>query len=88
MEAKERGPAIVEEARRQRVSLLVLGQKKQPMMWRLLMMLARSRSNGEGVVDYCIKNASCMTIAVRRKSRRGGGYLISSKRYKDFWLLA
>nr|CAD1822583.1 unnamed protein product [Ananas comosus var. bracteatus] len=27
-------------------------------------------------------------LAVRRKGRRGGGYLLTTKRHKDFWLLA
>ncbi|CAK9181095.1 unnamed protein product [Ilex paraguariensis] len=86
-EGQEKGPAIVEEARKQGVALLVLGQKKQSMTWRLLMTWAGNRVSC-GVVEYCIQNASCMTIAVRRKSRKLGGYLITTKRHKDFWLLA
>lgn len=85
----QRGPAIVAEAKRQGASLLVLGQRTRSMTWRLLRMWAGRRSRGGGVVDYCIQNASCMTLAVRRKSRRGGGgYLITSRRQKNFWLLA
>ncbi|XP_038975505.1 uncharacterized protein LOC120106604 [Phoenix dactylifera] len=87
VEGKERGPAIVEEARKQGASLLVMGQKKRWITWRLLMMWAGSKI-GSSIVDYCVKNASCMALAVRRKSRRGGGYLITTKRQKDFWLLA
>nr|XP_010906189.2 uncharacterized protein LOC105033201 [Elaeis guineensis] len=88
VEGKERGPTIVEEARRQEVSLLVLGQRKRSATWRLVMMWARNRVKG-GVVDYCVQNASCMALAVRRKSRRaGGGYLITNRRHKNFWLLA
>jgi len=51
------------------------------------MMWAGNRMDG-GVVDYCVQNAKCMAVAVRRKSRRGGGYLITTRRHKDFWLLA
>ncbi|KAL5759329.1 hypothetical protein ACOSP7_017854 [Xanthoceras sorbifolium] len=87
VEGKEKGPAIVEEARKQGVSLLVLGQKKRSMTWRLIMMWAGNRVTG-GVVEYCIQNADCMAIAVRRKSKKQGGYLITTKRHKDFWLLA
>ncbi|KAG8493146.1 hypothetical protein CXB51_010524 [Gossypium anomalum] len=46
-----------------------------------------SRMTG-GVVEYCIQNATCMAVAVRRKSKKLGGYLITTKRHKDFWLLA
>ncbi|XP_077234426.1 adenine nucleotide alpha hydrolases-like superfamily protein [Tasmannia lanceolata] len=87
VEGKEKGPTIVEEARKQGVSLLVLGQRKRSMTWRLLMTWAGNRIGG-GVVEYCIQNADCMALAVRRKSRKVGGYLITTKRHKDFWLLA
>ncbi|XP_037491828.1 uncharacterized protein LOC119369548 [Jatropha curcas] len=88
VEGKEKGPLIVEEAKRQGVELLVLGQKKRSMTWRLIMMWASNKVTGGGVVEYCIQNADCMAIAVRRRSKKGGGYLITTKRHKDFWLLA
>ncbi|XWS64166.1 hypothetical protein CRYUN_Cryun06bG0163000 [Craigia yunnanensis] len=87
VQGKEKGPIIVEEAKKQGVALLVLGQKKKSMTWRLIMMWAGNRITG-GVVEYCIQNASCMAVAVRRKSKKLGGYLITTKRHKDFWLLA
>ncbi|XP_012448323.1 universal stress protein PHOS32 [Gossypium raimondii] len=87
VEGKEKGLTIVEEAKKQGVALLVLGQKKKSMTWRLVMMWAGSRMTG-GVVEYCIQNATCMAVAVRRKSKKLGGYLITTKRHKDFWLLA
>ncbi|KAL8229044.1 hypothetical protein R6Q57_013944 [Mikania cordata] len=90
IEGKDKGITIVEEAKKQEVTILVLGQKKQPITWRLLLTWAGKTSGGYGgrVVDYCVQNASCMALAVRRKSKRGGGYLITTKRQKDFWLLA
>lgn len=93
VEGKDKGPTIVEEAKKQGVDLLVLGQKKRSTTWRLLMMWAAGHrvnggGGGGGVVEYCIQNATCMAIAVRRKNRRLGGYLITTKRHKDFWLLA
>ncbi|KAI9170415.1 hypothetical protein LWI28_027585 [Acer negundo] len=90
VEATEKGPAIVEEARKQGAALLILGQRKRSMTWRLIMMWAGNRraGGGGGVVEYCIQNANCMAIAVRRKSNKQGGYLITTKRHKDFWLLA
>ncbi|XP_031274433.1 uncharacterized protein LOC116132893 [Pistacia vera] len=87
LEGKEKGPIIVEEAKKQKVSLLVLGQRKKSMVWRLMKRWASRKARG-GIVDYCIQNASCMTIAVRRKSNKVGGYLITTKRHKNFWLLA
>ncbi|OIT29612.1 PREDICTED: uncharacterized protein LOC109211131 [Nicotiana attenuata] len=82
-EGKEKGAVIVEEAKQRKVSLLVLGQRKRSIVWRLLRKKSRSR-----LVKYCIQKANCMTVAVRRKSSKSGGYLITTKRHKKFWLLA
>ncbi|KAK6921873.1 UspA [Dillenia turbinata] len=76
VEGKEKGPIIVEEAKKQEVAMLVLGQKKRSMTWRLLMMWTGNRVTG-GIVEYCIQNASCMAIAVRRKSNKLGGSLFT-----------
>uniref|UniRef100_A0A7N2MPU5 UspA domain-containing protein n=1 Tax=Quercus lobata TaxID=97700 RepID=A0A7N2MPU5_QUELO len=89
LEGKEKGPIIVEEAKQQRVSLLVIGQrKKSSILWCLVKRWAGKRDHSSEVVEYCIQNASCMAIAVRRKSKKLGGFLITTKRHKNFWLLA
>ncbi|CAN7140882.1 nucleolar MIF4G domain-containing protein 1 isoform X2 [Brassica rapa] len=86
---KEKGAKIVEEAKKQQVTLLVVGQEKKPPVWRLLKRWAWKRRRGHaGVLKYCLENASCMTIAVKPKKRKHGGYLITTKRHKNFWLLA
>ncbi|KAL3644601.1 hypothetical protein CASFOL_009781 [Castilleja foliolosa] len=89
VEGKDKGLAIVEAARAQSVDLLVVGQKKRFVSWRLMLMWAGNhRPPAGGVAEYCVQNATCMAIAVRRKSKKLGGYLITTKRQKDFWLLA
>ncbi|MBA0859543.1 hypothetical protein Goshw_008076 [Gossypium schwendimanii] len=91
VEGKEKGPVIVEAAKQRKVSILVLGQRKRCVIWRLLRRWdGKRRGSGGGVVDYCIENApsSCKTMAVRRKSNQLGGYLITTKLHKNFWLLA
>ncbi|XP_059303752.1 uncharacterized protein LOC132055783 [Lycium ferocissimum] len=85
-EGKEKGPVIVEAAKQREVSLLVLGQRKRSIMWRLRKIWSEKKSKNR-VVEHCIQNAKCLTIAVRRK-RKFGGYLITTKRHKNFWLLA
>ncbi|KAF5730213.1 hypothetical protein HS088_TW20G00585 [Tripterygium wilfordii] len=87
-EGKEKGKIIVEEAEKQKVSLLVLGQRKRSMLWRFMKRWRGKQNNHGGFVEYCIQNASCMTIAVRRKGKKLGGYLITTKSHKNFWLLA
>uniref|UniRef100_A0ABC8XGR2 UspA domain-containing protein n=1 Tax=Urochloa decumbens TaxID=240449 RepID=A0ABC8XGR2_9POAL len=87
VEAEERAPAVVEAARRHGASLLVLGQRRRRAVARWLQALwRRRRGAGGGMVEYCIEHAPCVALAVRRRS--SGGYLVSSKRHKDFWLLA
>lgn len=91
MGGKDKGPAIVEAAKKQEAALLVVGQKKRSVTWRLMLMWAGHRGaagGGGAVAEYCVQNATCMAIAVRRKSKKLGGYLITTKRQKDFWLLA
>ncbi|XP_050221868.2 uncharacterized protein LOC126672023 [Mercurialis annua] len=87
-EGKEKGAVIVEEAKKQKVSLLVLGHRKRSIMWRLMKRWTGRRNGGGSAVDYCIQYSPCMTIAVRRKGKKLGGYLITTKRHKKFWLLA
>lgn len=93
VEAEERAPAVVEAARRHGASLLVLGQRHHQAVARWLQALWRRRRRGgssaaaaAGMVEYCIEHAPCVALAVRR--RTSGGYLVSSKHHKDFWLLA
>ncbi|CAM8945552.1 unnamed protein product [Rhodiola kirilowii] len=85
---KDKGETIVEEAKRKGTGMLILGQKKRSTTTRLLMMWTGGRGGGLTVPEYCIQNAPCVAIAVRRKSKKHGGYLITTKRHKDFWLLA
>ncbi|CAL0307171.1 unnamed protein product [Lupinus luteus] len=87
LEGDEKGGAIVQEAKQQRVSLLVVGQRKRSMLWSLMKRLSRKRTRG-GVADYCIQNSPCMTVAVRSGNKKLGDYLITTKRHKKFWLLA
>ncbi|RWW66977.1 hypothetical protein BHE74_00025609 [Ensete ventricosum] len=42
----------------------------------------------EEFVEQCISKADCLTLAVRKQSRGVGGYLISTRWQKNFWLLA
>ncbi|KMT10846.1 hypothetical protein BVRB_5g113500 isoform A [Beta vulgaris subsp. vulgaris] len=88
LEGKAKGPIIVDQAKEQKASLLVLGHRRRSKAWRFWMRWAGRNRSSHSVVDYCIQNADCMTIAVRRKNKKLGGYLITTKRHKNFWLLA
>jgi hypothetical protein len=46
------------------------------------------RSSSEEFVEQCIDQAECLTLAVRKQSKAVGGYLVSTRWQKNFWLLA
>ncbi|KAK6938415.1 UspA [Dillenia turbinata] len=75
---------VLSQVKKLEVSVLVLGQDKPSP---LLSCLCGSSSRDE-FVEQCISSADCMTIGVRKQSRGMGGYLISTRWQKNFWLLA
>ncbi|KAK9162228.1 hypothetical protein Syun_003130 [Stephania yunnanensis] len=76
---------ILSQVKKLEVSVLVLGQKKQKYSSFLNCICA---SSSEDIVEQCINSAECLTLGVRKQSRGMGGYLISSRWQKNFWLLA
>ncbi|KAI9201199.1 hypothetical protein LWI28_020036 [Acer negundo] len=75
---------VINQVKKLEVSVLVLGQKKPSSFINCFC----GSSSSEAFVDQCIKNAECLTIGVRKQSRGIGGYLISTRWQKNFWLLA
>eukprot|EP01018_Ginkgo_biloba_P001262 Gb_09172 [translate_table: standard] len=73
---------IVSQAKKLEASLLVLGQRKPSLFQRFF------PSKKDELVEFCIGNAECLTLGVRKQSSRMGGYLINSRWQKNFWLLA
>ncbi|KAF5198962.1 Adenine nucleotide alpha hydrolases-like superfamily protein [Thalictrum thalictroides] len=78
-----RVPTVMSQVKKLEVSVLVLGQKKPSAVFNCFCL-----SSNESFVDECINNAECLTLGVRKQSRGMGGYLISSRWQKNFWLLA
>ncbi|GAB2271464.1 hypothetical protein Dimus_006301 [Dionaea muscipula] len=75
---------VLSQVKKLEVSVLVLGQKKPFPFMNCLFGL----SSSEEFVEHCINNAECLTIGVRKQSQGMGGYLISTRWQKNFWLLA
>ncbi|MCL7030774.1 hypothetical protein MKW94_023155 [Papaver nudicaule] len=76
---------VMSQVKKLEVSVLVLAQKK-PTASLISCFCGISRS--EDFVEYCINNADCLTLGVRKQSKGMGGYLISTRWQKNFWLLA
>ncbi|KAK3135501.1 hypothetical protein QOZ80_5BG0419740 [Eleusine coracana subsp. coracana] len=73
---------VLSQVKKLEASVLVLSQPK-PSPFCCFM-----RSSSEEFVEECISRAECLTMAVRRQSNGVGGYLISTRWQKNFWLLA
>ncbi|OVA10296.1 UspA [Macleaya cordata] len=76
---------VMSQVKKLEVSVLVLAQKKSSPP---LISCFCGSSRGEEFVEYCINNAECLTLGVRKQSKGMGGYLISTRWQKNFWLLA
>ncbi|XP_076891210.1 uncharacterized protein LOC143542528 [Bidens hawaiensis] len=75
---------VVSQVKKLEVSVLVLGQNNTSPILRCL----GGMSSTEKFVEQCINTVECLTIGVRKQSKGIGGYLISTRWHKDFWLLA
>ncbi|KAM0860762.1 hypothetical protein ACQ4PT_046324 [Festuca glaucescens] len=73
---------VLSQVKKLQASVLVLSQRK-PSPFCCFM-----RSSGQELVEECINRAECLTLAVRRQSKGVGGYLVSTRWQKNFWLLA
>ncbi|KAG8078639.1 hypothetical protein GUJ93_ZPchr0007g3645 [Zizania palustris] len=76
---------VLSQVKKLEASVLVLSQCKPSQLCWLSCFL---RSSSEEFVEQCINQAECLTLAVRKQSKGVGGYLISTRWQKNFWLLA
>ncbi|GMJ02436.1 hypothetical protein like AT1G44760 [Hibiscus trionum] len=77
---------VLNQVKKLEVSVLVVSQKRPSPFLNCLS--GRSSSSNEEFVEQCINKAECLTIGVRKQSKGVGGYLISTRWQKNFWLLA
>ncbi|KAL4311968.1 hypothetical protein GQ457_01G012380 [Hibiscus cannabinus] len=73
---------VLNQVKKLEISVLVLSQKRPSPFLNCV------SSSTEEFVEQCINNAECLTIGVRKQSKGVGGYLISTRWQKNFWLLA
>ncbi|XP_062227419.1 uncharacterized protein LOC133925537 [Phragmites australis] len=76
---------VLSQVKKLEASVLVLSQcRPSPFCWLSCFL----RSSSEEFVEQCINHAECLTLAVRKQSKGVGGYLVSTRWQKNFWLLA
>ncbi|KAJ0969503.1 hypothetical protein J5N97_022380 [Dioscorea zingiberensis] len=74
---------VLSQVKKLEVSVLVLSQNKPSSPFCCLF-----KNSNEEFVEQCINQAECLTMAVRKQSKGMGGYLVSTRWHKNFWLLA
>ncbi|CAN6485823.1 unnamed protein product [Victoria cruziana] len=83
MELEGKGPTILSQTRAFAVDLLIIGQRRPTF-------LAYKLSGSHRPVDaaeYCIENSKCLCVGVQKKGQNTG-YLLNTKKHKNFWHLA
>ncbi|KAK1309913.1 hypothetical protein QJS10_CPA08g01142 [Acorus calamus] len=80
-------PTVLSQVKKLEASVLVLSQKK-PSPLSCATGGGGAASSEDDFVEECINNAECLTMAVRKQSGGLGGYLVSTRWHKNFWLLA
>ncbi|KAG6786166.1 hypothetical protein POTOM_007761 [Populus tomentosa] len=83
---------VMNQVKKLEVTVLVLGQRRPSTLFSWWVQDSNlclcATSNIEDFAEQCINNAECWTIGVRKQTEGMSGYLITTKRQKDFWLLA
>ncbi|TVU36333.1 hypothetical protein EJB05_18265 [Eragrostis curvula] len=75
---------VLSQVKKLEAAVLVISQCRPSPCWLSCFL----RSSGEEFVEQCINQAECLTLAVRKQSKGMGGYLVSTRWQKNFWLLA
>ncbi|XP_024451609.1 uncharacterized protein LOC7466474 isoform X3 [Populus trichocarpa] len=83
---------VMNQVKKLEVTVLVLGQRRPSTLFSWSVQDSNlclcATSNIEDFAEQCINNAECWAIGVRKQTEGMSGYLITTKRQKDFWLLA
>ncbi|KAL7105625.1 hypothetical protein ACP275_07G055700 [Erythranthe tilingii] len=84
-DGKDKASVILGQSAELKIDLLIVGHKRS-----LSNAILGSRRGGSlrGLdTDHIITNSKCTCVAVQKKGQHGG-YLLTSKTHKNFWLLA
>ncbi|CAA0817478.1 Adenine nucleotide alpha hydrolases-like superfamily protein [Striga hermonthica] len=84
-EGKDKAAVILAHTLAHKVDLLIVGHRRS--LSNAILGSKRGGSRGLDTADNLILNSKCTCVAVQRKGQNAG-YLLSSKTYKNFWLLA
>ncbi|CAA7400339.1 unnamed protein product [Spirodela intermedia] len=78
-------PTVLSQIKKLEASVVVLSQNKTSPF---CCFFPGGAAAGEDFVERCIDEADCLAMAVRKRGGGVGGYLVSTRWQKNFWLLA
>lgn len=87
-DGEDKGSVILSESRRHGIELLIIGQKRS-----ISNAILGPKCGGVGsftgfdTAEFLIENCKCTCVAVQKKGKNAG-YLLNTKTYRNFWLLA
>ncbi|KAI3430097.1 Usp domain-containing protein [Psidium guajava] len=87
---KDKASAILSQCTSHEIDVLIVGQRRSFST----AILGRRRRGGSlrgtrltDMAEYLIENSKCTCVGVQKKGQNGG-YLLNTKTYRNFWLLA
>ncbi|XP_043706923.1 uncharacterized protein LOC122656471 [Telopea speciosissima] len=89
-DGKDKASTILSKSRMLSIEVLVIGQRRSLSNAILGCRLNGGHARGTRVIDtaeYLIENSKCTCIGVQKKGQNAG-YLLNTKKHRNFWLLA
>ncbi|XP_042517705.1 uncharacterized protein LOC122091698 [Macadamia integrifolia] len=90
MDGKDKASAILLKSRMLSIEVLVIGQRRSLSNALLGLKMNGGSAKGTRGVDtaeYLIENSKCTCVGVQKKGQNAG-YLLNTKKQRNFWLLA
>ncbi|GFP83434.1 hypothetical protein PHJA_000486800 [Phtheirospermum japonicum] len=84
-DGKDKAAVILAHCAAHKVDLLIVGHRRS--LSNAILGSRRGGTRGLDTADNLILNSKCTCVAVQKKAQNAG-YILSSKTYKKFWLLA
>ncbi|KAJ4968299.1 hypothetical protein NE237_015000 [Protea cynaroides] len=85
-QGKDKALAILLKSRMLSIDLLVIGQRRRLSNTILKCKLNGMSTKGIDTAEYLIENSKCTCVGVMKKGHNG--YLLNTKKQRNFWLLA
>ncbi|KAF5200438.1 Aspartyl/glutamyl-tRNA(Asn/Gln) amidotransferase subunit B [Thalictrum thalictroides] len=87
MEGKDKASAILNQCKALSVDVLVIGQRRSISNAILGCRLSGGSTKGMDNAEYLIENCKCTCVGVQKKGQNGG-YVLNTRKHRNFWLLA